>query len=56
MNNELLRALVRGFRRVVKCACHKIANGEEEKKFLHLLVAAAQNIFSLSVCFFLSSL
>jgi ABC-type uncharacterized transport system ATPase component len=55
MNNELLRALVRGFRRVVKCACHKIANGEE-KKFLHLLVVAAQNIFSLSVCFFLSSL
>ena len=56
MNNELLRALVRGFRRVVKCACHKIANGEEEKNFLHLLVVAAQNIFSLSVCFFLSSL
>ena len=55
MNNELLRALVRGFRRVVKCACHKIA-GEEEKKILHLLVVAAQNIFSLSVCFFLSSL
>ena len=36
----------------LKCARHKIAGGEE-KKVVHFGVAA-QNIFSLSVCFFLS--
>lgn len=41
------------FRRVVKCACKKLPMAKR-KKFLHLLVVAAQNIFSLSVCFFLS--
>jgi hypothetical protein len=41
MNNELNSCigLIRFRRVVLKCACHKIANGEEEKKFLHLLVS-----------------
>ena len=37
MNNELNSCigLIRFRRVVLKCACHKIANGEEEKNFLH---------------------